>query len=158
MNELDDSTNSISNELMDIISEEVNIYHQELEIQNEELRRIQRELENHHNYFYSMFDEAPVGYAICDFEGVITRANTTFVTMINGDLSDILNHNISELVSEESQDKLYFFMKNLNSSDINLVESFYFKTNSDLINLKVFANTHKDHNLNFIRMAFIRNL
>lgn len=154
MKELDDPGNSISGELMDIISEEVNIYHQELEIQNEELRRIQRELEKQHTYFYSIFDEAPVGYAICTPDGIITKPNTTLTGLLDLDISDVLNHNICEFIAEDHQDDFYFFIKKLNSDKDNLTKVFEFRTDSGPKSLKLFANTQSDNNPKFIRMAF----
>ena len=155
--ELNDPENSISGELMDIISEEVNIYHQELEIQNEELRRIQRELEKQHNYFYSIFDEAPVGYAICKLDGIITKPNTTLTDLLDLDISDVLNHNICEFIAEDHQDEFYFFIKKLNSDKDHQTQVFEFKTGSGPINLKIFANTQTDTDLKFIRMAFVQD-
>ena len=155
--DLGDEKNNLSPELVDIISEEVSVFHQELEIQNEELRRIQRELENKQSHFYSIFDEAPVGYAICDLEGVVFRVNSTFLDMLNLDISDVLNHNLSELVAEDSQDDYYFLFKELKKTENNISKDLFFDLNQKSVSLKTVSNIfEKDQNI-FVRMVFIKN-
>lgn len=155
--DLGDEQNKVSPKLMDIISEEVSVFHQELEIQNEELRRIQRELENKQSHFYSIFDEAPVGYAICDLEGIVTKINSTFLNMLNLDISDVINHNLSELVSEDSQDDFYFLFKDLKKSENNISKDLLFDLNQEVVNLKTVSNVFEKDKNTFVRMVFIKD-
>ncbi len=95
------------------ITEEVSVYHQELWYQKEELLRVQQELEKSKQYFYSIFEDAPVGYIICNAQMDILRVNNTLLQQLELDATDLLRHSLKEIVQEEFQDAFYFYERAL---------------------------------------------
>ena len=97
------------------ITEEVSVYHQELWYQKEELLRVQQALEKNRQYFYSIFEDAPVGYIICNEQMEILRVNNTLLSQLALDSTDLLRRSFNEIVHEEYQDNFYFFERTLNN-------------------------------------------
>jgi PAS domain S-box-containing protein len=95
------------------ITEEVSVYHQELWYQKEELLRVQQELEKSQQYFYSIFEDAPVGYIICNAHMDILRVNNTLLRQLELDATDLLRHSLKEIIQDEFQDAFYFFEREL---------------------------------------------
>ncbi len=111
---------------VDNLFEEINIYHRELEYQNEELRRIQFELEVLNLKLNSLFNDAPVGYAICDSELKIISSNRTFKQLLG--IVDVANGvKFTNFVHQSSQDSFYLFFKSnsqgkpIKSTEVKLV-------------------------------------
>ncbi len=61
--------------------EELQIHRIELEIQNEELRNAQTVMEDNRDRYFSLFENAPVGYVILDHAGIIKQFNSAFADM-----------------------------------------------------------------------------
>jgi len=61
--------------------EELQIHQIELEIQNEELRNAQKVMEFNRDRYFSLFENAPVGYVILDHTGIVKQFNTAFADM-----------------------------------------------------------------------------
>ncbi len=69
---------SMDDETMKQLFEELQIYQVELEIQNEELRNAQQAMEETKIHYKSLFDNAPIGYVILDHSGMILQYNIAF--------------------------------------------------------------------------------
>jgi PAS domain S-box-containing protein len=61
--------------------EELQIHQIELEIQNEELRNAQKVMEENRDRYFSLFENAPVGYVILDHAGMVKQFNTPFADL-----------------------------------------------------------------------------
>jgi len=83
---LPESDTDISRENIRHLIHELQVYQIELEIQNEELRNNQRILDDNRRRYFSLFDNAPVGYVILDQSGIIRQFNKTFAEMIAQEL------------------------------------------------------------------------
>lgn len=99
------------------LTEEVSVYHQELWYQKEELLRVQQELEKSQQYFYSIFEDAPVGYVICNEQMDILRVNNTLLRQLELDATDLLRHGFNEIIHEDYQDAFYFFEREFDKQD-----------------------------------------
>jgi PAS domain S-box-containing protein len=62
---------------------ELRVHQVELEMQNEELRSAQIDLADSRRKYAELFDQAPVGYFVLDFEGLVRDANSTAVGMLS---------------------------------------------------------------------------
>ena len=82
---------------------EYQVHQIELEIQNEELRRAQNELELSHGRYASLFNEAPVGYAILDSTGIIFQANSTLAELFDITRAELLNKPLSQFLHSEDR-------------------------------------------------------
>ncbi|SDY64217.1 PAS domain-containing sensor histidine kinase [Tindallia californiensis] len=101
------------------IMEEFSVYHQELKHQNEELRRVQMELEKSKAHYYSIFNNAPLGYVVIDEGHLITAANQFFESFIGEEERWLIGRRIEEWVSPESQDAFYFYLKKVVETGAN---------------------------------------
>lgn len=100
------------------ILETVNIYHSELEIQNEELKRVQAELIVSQGQYRDLFNLAPLPYVRFDEEGLIGMHNVAFAEVFcpKGEAT-LVGASFKALVSPESQDQLYFHLKDICCED-----------------------------------------
>lgn len=100
-------------ESYDRLIEELKIYQYELEFQNDELKRIQADLQQSHDAFQDLFQEAPVGYLILNENFEIIDCNQTLRKLI-GIASDCeTKRDFRKLLAIESQDAFYHFWKDL---------------------------------------------
>ncbi|MEN8133727.1 MAG: EAL domain-containing protein, partial [Pseudomonadota bacterium] len=65
------------------------VFQEELDLQNKKLRHIQGELENSCNFFYQLYNLAPVGYMTVQTEGTISQANNTLAELLDMSLDDL---------------------------------------------------------------------
>lgn len=72
----------MSDEAVRNLLEELQIHQIELEIQNEELRNAQKVMEENRDRYFSLFENAPVGYVILDPAGMVKQFNTAFADML----------------------------------------------------------------------------
>ncbi|MCF8362696.1 MAG: PAS domain S-box protein [Prolixibacteraceae bacterium] len=96
---------------LDELVAEVSIYHQELEYQNEELMRTQKQLEDTRAGYQSLFDDAPLGYVICDEALKIINANKTFCKMVQN--NNTKNIALTDFITPGAQDKFYLYFRKL---------------------------------------------
>lgn len=94
---------------IDALAETVNIHHQELEYQNSELRRIHAELEDSRQRYLSLFNDAPVGYLVCDHKMMVLAANHTFRKLLN--LQTCEGQPFHHFIHPDSQDAFYLFCR-----------------------------------------------
>lgn len=86
---------------------EIKVYQAELEIQNEELRKAQTELAESRDRFFSLFQNAPVGYAVLSKDGIVLDVNRTASRMLQKDRQDLLKKPFSSYINPE--DRSLFF-------------------------------------------------
>ncbi len=144
---------NLSNLQIDQLVEEVNIYHRVLEYQNEELRRIQNELEVSSGRYKSLFEDAPIGYVICDENFIIRESNVAFVALVKAH-EGVLNQSLNYFVHPDWQDE-FFYMKQkiaknqqINSHDLVLI------VNEMELPVKITVNRHMSYSEVFYRFAF----
>jgi PAS domain S-box-containing protein len=61
---------------------ELEVAYQELEEQNDELLSTREALENQRHRYLRLFDEAPFGYLVTDFQGVVEEANRAAASLL----------------------------------------------------------------------------
>lgn len=145
----------ISHNLINDLCNLVSSCHDELDVMVDELKRVQRELERHHKLFYAVFDDAPIGYALCNEEGNIIRANDTLIRVLNCDLSDLLRHPFSDLIDNASIEdfdtffRLFKLNKHKSTIDLQLLSG------KKSVLATVIATMYKDTSESFIRFSVI---
>lgn len=77
---------------------ELQVHQIELELQNEELRRAMDQLDQSRQQFFTLFDQAPVGYLVLDEVGMIRQVNNTFCNMVSRTRDALLNLPVWELI------------------------------------------------------------
>ena len=80
--------------------QELSVQQIELQMRNEELRRAQLELEQSHNDYAELFDDAPVGYLLFDVDGVIKKINLTGAKLLNLEKDRIENKPFTVFLAE----------------------------------------------------------
>lgn len=93
------------------VLEAISVYHEELRVQNQELFSVNEKLEIAKNEYERLFMPSPVGYMIIDEIGQILKANERVESIVSH--MDLRNARIQEFFSDDSQDKLYIFLRNL---------------------------------------------
>ena len=139
------------------ISEEVSIYHQELWYQNEELLRIQSELEKSRQYFYAIFQDAPVGYIICNEKMDIQRVNNTLLGQLELDSTDLIRHSLKEIVNTDFQDAFYFFNKAIDKDNNPQTVDLKLNGLSTGIMFTVQGARYVEEGLTFYRFALMKH-
>ncbi|MGM0606776.1 MAG: ATP-binding protein [Candidatus Muiribacteriota bacterium] len=145
--------NKLSDRTIEELIEEVNIYHKELEVQNEELMRVRDELELSKSHFKELYEYAPIGYVIYDFELKIISTNNYFNNFFKN--HDIIKKVITDFIHPESQDCFYFHTRSLikNSRASSCVIKM--KLENKTVLFKVESNTFEENKKKYIRSAFI---
>ena len=97
---------SQSQEIRELVHE-LNVHQVELEMQNEELRQAEDRLSSLTAAYRSLFDEAPVGYIVCDPEGLILDANGAGASLLGRPKRALLKTGFSRYLTEASRDVYY---------------------------------------------------
>jgi len=134
--------------------ETVNVYHVELEYQNEELRRIQLDLEKAKARFTSLFENAPVGYVLCNNDLVIESANNTFCCMLQCDRSDE-ELKITDYIHPDSQDRFYLFYRKLQNTGEPGSLEIEITGKERVIPVNIEANIFRENGSEFFRFAIV---
>lgn len=100
-------------EEVEVVMEQISVYHRELEYQNEELRRVREELEQSKEHYYSLYNDAPLGYVVFDEKLIIHDTNKYFNSMVDTNILQLGKSSLAQFIDENSQDKLYFHVKEL---------------------------------------------
>ncbi len=77
-------------ELQELVHE-LRVHQIELEMQNQELCRSQQQLEGARSRYFTLFDQAPVGYFIHDRYGMILEANQKLADLLGLEVKDLRN-------------------------------------------------------------------
>lgn len=85
----------------DELLSELHVHQIELELQNRELRESQSRLEFMHRQYAELYNEAPVGYASLDRNGLIVRCNNTLATMLGNTPEFIKNRPLVQFISKQ---------------------------------------------------------
>ena len=83
---------------------ELDVHQIELQMQNDELRKTQAELAHSRDAYAELYDFAPVGYLIVDFESRILDANFTAATMLGTERGKLVGSTFAGFVSRGSLD------------------------------------------------------
>ncbi len=86
---------------------ELNVHQVELEMQNEELRQAEDRLSRITAAYRSLFDQAPVGYIVCDPDGLILDTNEAAARLLGRPKRTLLKTGFSRYCSEQSRDEFY---------------------------------------------------
>ncbi len=132
--------------------EEISIYHQELEFQNDELRRIQKELEESKIHLTSLFEDAPIGYVVCDENMIVKRANKYFLSLLNYSNS-IQEIKFTDVVDPDSQDAFYLYFKYISKSKYNEALEISLRSHGKKIVVKIESNVFYEGEDKFFRIA-----
>ncbi len=92
---------------------ELRVHEVELEMQNETLRETRQALQASLTRYHDLYEFAPVGYVTLDGEGVIRQGNLTAVSLLGQARTTFTGKRLSDFVSREGQDALYFFLRKL---------------------------------------------
>jgi diguanylate cyclase (GGDEF)-like protein len=87
----------------DKLMQELHVHQIELELQNEELRQSQAKLEHAHQQYLDLYNEAPMGYASLDKNGIITRTNLKLASMLSIERHDLMGHALAEYMLTKDQ-------------------------------------------------------
>jgi PAS domain S-box-containing protein len=137
------------------LAQEVSIYYRELQYQNEELRRIQEELQKSNARFTALFEDAPLGYVLCDEDFIVQNANKTFQGIIGAE-KKINGKKFTDFVAPDAQDTIYFFLSNLKKKGVPIsVEAEIVSThaNKNSIPVNIDGNIYHENNSRFFRLA-----
>ena len=145
----------LSSKTMDEILEEISIYHQELEYQNKELMRIQEDLEKSQKYYYSLFNEAPIGYVTFHKDYNIHMTNLAFENMVGLDKLELRDISFARLIKEDYQDAFYFHIRKLLKEQSPQSLELVLKTSGQDIFVKIKSNILKKADLSLIRCAVL---
>jgi diguanylate cyclase (GGDEF)-like protein len=85
----------------DELLSELHIHQIELELQNRELRESQSRLEFVQRQYAELYNEAPVGYASLDQNGLIVRCNNTLATMLGSTPDFIKSRPLVHFISKK---------------------------------------------------------
>ncbi|MFW6276360.1 MAG: PAS domain S-box protein, partial [Bacteroidota bacterium] len=108
-----------SSENPDRIIHELQVHQIELELQNDELERTRDELSKMGNKYFDLFELAPVGYLLLDYEARIKEINIKALTIFDSTKEKIYNKELYTFIDSASQDSFYHFFRKLKNDGIN---------------------------------------
>jgi len=82
---------------------DLRVHQIELEMQNEELRASRNDLEVTRDDFARLYNQSPIGYVSLDKNGMVSKANQTFLDMA-GARGHIKNHPFAEYLFDDSRE------------------------------------------------------
>lgn len=96
---------------------ELQVHHIELEMQNEELRQANETSEAALKKYTMLYDFAPMGYFMLDFEANICELNFTGAEILGDRRFSLVNSNFKLFVSDESKGVFNDFFKKVRNSN-----------------------------------------
>jgi len=108
----DEPGDNLGNNLNKLLHE-LQVHQLEMELQNEELRRVQHLLELEKNKYTNLFEYSTVGYLLMDKDGLISEVNQTLCTFLDLPKQQVISKNINNFIKPESQDTLFFHLRDL---------------------------------------------
>lgn len=107
------SPNQMASQPSEILMHELLVHKVELEMQNEELRRAHDELERARDYYFELYEFAPVGYITVNRKGLITETNLKGATLLGVDRARLIDKRFSKYIAEQNQDRWYRLFLNI---------------------------------------------
>ncbi|MCB1763719.1 MAG: EAL domain-containing protein [Gammaproteobacteria bacterium] len=93
---------------------ELQVHQIELQTQNEELRRAQEDLRLSEQRYRDLFEQAPVGYIVLDYEGVIYQTNRRAVELLAREMTtDLRKRVLHSFCTPDAGDQLYRHLRRL---------------------------------------------
>jgi PAS domain S-box-containing protein len=93
--------------------QELRVHQIEMEMQNDELRKVQKELEDSRNKYFSLFDFAPVGYFTLNQKNLIEEVNLTAAEMLRIERSGLKRQKFTQYIVPDYQDAFYLHRKKI---------------------------------------------
>lgn len=149
------SKDYFSDKTVEELISEISIYHQELEYQNDELKRIGVELEQSREHFFSLFENAPIGYIIFDQDYNIVSGNNQICKYFEIEKDLLLKSKITNYISVESQDTFYFHVRNLMKIKSAQKAEVDFKISHKTMHVYIESNVFKEGGTTLIRSALV---
>lgn len=149
-----DLAGKLKDKSIEELAEEISIYHRELEYQNDELLRIRHDLEKTKARYTALFDDAPIGYVVCNYEYELISANKTFLKLLN--IDEVINSSkkIVDFIHPASQDTFYFHFKKLVETKKTKIDEVVFHYREKTITARIESNIFSGEE-NAIRTAVI---
>jgi len=97
-------TNILNAEDTRTLIHDLQVHQIELEMQNDELRTSRNELELARDDYVRLYNHAPVGYISLNENGIIMKANQTFLDMLGSDDRDVKGRLFSEFLRDGDRD------------------------------------------------------
>jgi diguanylate cyclase (GGDEF)-like protein/putative nucleotidyltransferase with HDIG domain len=126
---------SLESKTKEEVLEALSVYHEELRVQNMELMRINERLEAVKNEYEQLFLRSPIGYLLIDEVGLILRANDQAKLILCD--NDLTHSVIHKHFSDESQDKLYLFLRSIREFKITNKVELETRTGDDQKHIKM---------------------
>jgi signal transduction histidine kinase len=114
---LQDNSNPLTADEVNILLNELQVYQLELEMQNDELKASYLTLEQERSKFVGLFDLAPVGYFILDYLGNVEEANQNGVDLINVSKKAIISRRFQSFIAPASWESFYNFLHRMQQTD-----------------------------------------
>ncbi len=149
--------NSIFEKDLKTIIEELNIYQIELEHQNEELINTQNELIKSNEKYADLFNNAPIGYLILDFDNRIVEINKKAESLFNVQKNELNGFNFTKLIHPNSQDTFYLYINKIHqhNKNSNQCELELKKTDSLYFNAQLHSISEIEKGKKFLKIAII---
>ena len=117
-----DSLQKMSADEMKYMLHELYSQQIELEVQNDELRRAQQELSEVRNQYVDLYEYAPVGYIVLDFNNTINDANLTICRMLGVNRLSLYRSGIFDFLSTECSESFCSLMSKIRDSGSSQME------------------------------------
>ena len=101
----------------DQLVHELSVHQIELQLQNEQLQLTQRELEASRDHYRDLFENAPVGYVLMGFDGVMRHANRNVCALLGAAESQLIGRRLIEFVLNEDRPRTPEAMRKATEED-----------------------------------------
>jgi PAS domain S-box-containing protein len=96
---------------------ELEVHQIELQLQNKELEEARRNLERSENKYFSLYENAPIGFLTLNDVSKIIELNFESSVILSDDKINLAGSYFSNFVAPESQDEFYFHMQKIFRED-----------------------------------------
>jgi PAS domain S-box-containing protein len=105
--------NHISDDEISILLNELQIFQMELEMQNDELKASYQMLEAERSKLAGFFNQAPVGYFILNYSGVIEEANETGIELFKAPKDDLIGSTFQNFINPDYLANFNYFLQEI---------------------------------------------
>lgn len=145
----------INNDLVAKMLHNLLVYQQELEQQNEALRMTHLRLNDALQVSHSYFEDAPLGYLICNERGQVLLCNEAATNMFNVSRQGMINKDLRTFIDESCQDRLYFCWREASNEGKASVSKIKLKCSLNEIYVKVIITKNNSKDPPNYRVAFL---